>query len=128
MELAKGLQEQEAFLKEWPVSRLEQMTLDEYTNLDKDTSFTYWLEKKTEHSGSIWGGSSYKFGVFRRRNLEEKKGDEVSKTDGKYSWYAKYGNSKDEAFSNVKRIIVSIAKASESRNFDQINAIDFGMS
>lgn len=127
MELSKGLEEQKDFLKEWPISRLEKITLDEYTNLDKDTSFSYWLEKKTEHSGSIWGGSAYKFGIFRRKNLEEKKGDEVAKTDGKYSWYAKYGNSKEEAFENVKRIIVSIAKASSSSQFEKIDLIDFGI-
>ena len=32
----------------WPVERIKNLTLDEYTNSDKDTAFTYWIEKKTE--------------------------------------------------------------------------------
>src|SRR5687768_7245089 len=118
-----GIQEQIDFLKEWPIERLEKMVLDEYTNLDRDTSFVYWLEKKTEHSGSIWGGSAFKFGIFRRKNLEERKLDGVSKTDGKYSWYAKYGETKDEAFANVKEIILSIARASREEEFKKIDDI-----
>jgi 5-methylcytosine-specific restriction protein B len=127
-EISTGIQEQIDFLKEWPIERLEKMALDEYTNLDRGTSFTYWLEKKTENSGSIWGGSAYKFGIFRRKNLEEKKIDDVSKTDGKYSWYAKYGENKDEAFSNVKKLVLSIAKASSKEEFEKIDNIDFGLS
>ncbi|MCG8576801.1 MAG: hypothetical protein MI810_18115, partial [Flavobacteriales bacterium] len=62
-----GIQEQLDFTKEWTVERLERMTLDEYTNLNRDDSFTYWLEAKTENSGSIWGGSAFKFRIYRRR-------------------------------------------------------------
>lgn len=45
----------ETFLQEWPLSRIQNMSLGEYTNLDK-TSFCYWLEAKTHDLGSIWGG------------------------------------------------------------------------
>ncbi|MBL7049116.1 MAG: endonuclease, partial [Nitrospira sp.] len=100
----EGQQEQIDFLKEWPIERIEAMSLEEYTNLDKDTAFVYWLEAKSEHAGSIWGGSAYKFGIFRRRNTESNKGDERYKTDGSYAWQAKYGNTRDEAFHNVKSI------------------------
>ena len=54
------------------------MTLEEYSNLDKDTGLTYWLEAKTENAGSIWGGSSYKFGIYRRRNTESSGAASVS--------------------------------------------------
>ena len=43
------------FLQEWPIARLQQMTLDEYSNLNKSDSFCYWLELKTQELGSIWG-------------------------------------------------------------------------
>lgn len=45
----------ETFLKEWPLRRIQNMTLGEYTNLDK-TSFCYWVEATTTDLGSIWGG------------------------------------------------------------------------
>ena len=53
------------FLQQFPIENLEAMTLEEYTNLDKDNSFCYWLESKTYDLGSIWGGSAYKFGIFK---------------------------------------------------------------
>ena len=54
----------EDFLKQWPIDRLKAMTIEEYTNLDK-TSFCYSLEHVTRNLGSIRGGSSYKFGIYR---------------------------------------------------------------
>ena len=39
--------------------------LDKYTNLNKDDSFCYWLESRTYELGSFWGGSSYKFLIYR---------------------------------------------------------------
>ena len=53
------------FLEKFPILELRTMTLDEYTNLNRDNSFCYWLESKTYELGSIWGGSSYKFGIYR---------------------------------------------------------------
>ena len=59
MEKAKpenpGYKEIEEFQKDWPIERLRNMTLEEYSNLDKNTGLTYWLEAKTENAGSIWG-------------------------------------------------------------------------
>jgi len=46
------------FLTTWPLAKIQSMSLSEYTNLNRSDSFCYWLEKKTESLGSIWGGSS----------------------------------------------------------------------
>jgi 5-methylcytosine-specific restriction endonuclease McrBC GTP-binding regulatory subunit McrB len=46
-----------SFIQEWPLDRIQNMTLEEYTNLNK-TSFCYWVEAVTTDLGSIWGGSS----------------------------------------------------------------------
>lgn len=54
------------FLTRCPADKLPDLTLDEFTGIgDKDT-FTYWLERKTQPLGSIAGGSSEKFGIYRR--------------------------------------------------------------
>jgi 5-methylcytosine-specific restriction endonuclease McrBC GTP-binding regulatory subunit McrB len=54
------------FLNYWTLDKVKSMQLNEYTNLEKENSFTYWLESKTDKVLGIWGGSSYKFGVFKR--------------------------------------------------------------
>lgn len=77
------------------------MTLEEYTNLDK-TSFCYWVEATTADLGSIWGGSAYKFGIFKRRNLESTTSKDSLITDGEYSWAKKYGDTKEIAFQKIK--------------------------
>ena len=40
------------------------MTLDEYSKIGDKHTFTYWLESRLDQLGSIWGGSSFKFGIF----------------------------------------------------------------
>jgi hypothetical protein len=85
--------------------------------------------KKTEHTGSIWGGSASKFGIYRRKNLEtsfEKK--TKIKSDGVYGWLSKYGKTKEEAFENVKSFVLNIATSSVSNKFNEIDSVDLGDS
>lgn len=53
------------FLDNWPLETLKAMTLEEYTNTKRENSFCYWLEHITRDLGSIVGGSSYKFGIYK---------------------------------------------------------------
>lgn len=111
------------FLKEWPVERIENLTLEEYTNLDK-TSFCYWLEHISEPAGGIRGGSSFKFGVYRMDSISK---DASNKSkDDTYAWYNKYGNTALEAFESVKNIIINIAKAAINDDLQQLDNIDLG--
>ncbi len=50
-------------LAEWPVDRIQNMTLEEYVSVGDKTTFTYWLETEARLLGSIKGGSSEKFGI-----------------------------------------------------------------
>ena len=113
------------FLKTWPLERVERMAIDEYTNLNKDDSFCYWLEKKTERLGSIWGGSSFKFGIYKRKNTD-REFEKNAISDGEYAWLDKYGKERDEAFNNVKNIIIDIITKSQAGDFKAIDSIDFG--
>jgi 5-methylcytosine-specific restriction endonuclease McrBC GTP-binding regulatory subunit McrB len=116
------------FLKEWPIDRLKTMTIEEYTNLEK-TSFCYSLESKTTAIGSIWGGSSYKFGIFKRRDTDSENHDGVkAMSDGIYGWYGKYGSTRDDAFNKVKETIIEIATLSQNNTLAPIEDIDFGFS
>ncbi len=115
----------ESFIQEWPLLRIRSMTLEEYTNLDK-TSFCYWVEATTTDLGSIWGGSAYKFGVFKRKNLESTTSKENLLTDGEYGWAKKYGTTKEIAFQNIKNILLTIIENSQNNTIEHIDEIDLG--
>ena len=115
----------ETFLQEWPLSRIQNMTLEEYTNLDK-TSFCYWLEAKTHDLGSIWGGSSYKFGIYKRRDISTTITVDNRITDGEYAWFQKYGATKEAAFQTVKNTIISIIQNAQNNTLENIDSIDLG--
>lgn len=74
------------FLKAWPASRLKTMTLDEYSQAGSKDSFTYWIESHLDEMGSIWGGSSFKFGVFSRKDTEDKKSDAKLSYSDTHGW------------------------------------------
>lgn len=111
------------FLQQFPIEHLGNMTLEEYTNLNREDSFCYWLEVKTQELGSIWGGSSYKFGIYRY----EKKPDNPSVivSDEEYAWYKKYAAlDRTEAFKVVLNAIVNIAESASKGNFENIEEDD----
>lgn len=107
------------FLEKFPILELRTMTLDEYTNLNRENSFCYWLESKTYELGSIWGGSSYKFGIYRY----DKKPDNptVVVADDEYAWYKKYNASnREEAYNIVLKAIMHIAASAYKGDFRAI--------
>lgn len=107
------------FLFQFPLEKIRNMKLDEYTNLNRENSFCYWLESKTVELGSIWGGSSYKFGIYRYDKRPDNPSVVVS--DEEYAWYKKYNASnRDEAFDIVLKAIVTIAESALSGNLEAI--------
>ena len=115
------------FLEYWPLEQLHKMTLEEYTDINRENSFCYWLEHITRDLGSIVGGSSYKFGIYKRNSSSEVKEESNRTTDGEYAWFKKYGEeSKEEAFETVKSIIIKIAKAAQNNSLEVIDTIDLG--
>ena len=90
------------FQAAFPKEHLVEMTLTQYTNLERQNSFCYWVESKTYDLGSIWGGSSYKFGIYEYRNKPNKNDSRIVSND-KYAWYNKYDKqTADEAFAIVR--------------------------
>lgn len=115
----------DSFCAEFPLGILNAMSIDRYTNLNKKDSFCYWLEAVTFDLGSIWGGSSYKFGIYKY-NVIPKRNDNNYIHDEEYAWLAKYGKSKEEAFENIKKIICQVANAANSGNLQEIDNLDLG--
>ena len=109
------------FLKAWPLKKLPSMTLDQYTNLNGD-SFCSWLESKTSELGSIWGGSAYKFQIYKWREIPMPRNGHLS--DGQYAWNSKLGNTANEVFEKVRAAVCEIANYADKGNFTAIDGID----
>ena len=114
----------EAFLTAWPPERVRDMTLEEYTNPDRDGAFIYWLEKRLEKHGSIWGGSAFKFGVYHRDDTEAKEASRGRVWGDTYAWLSKYGTSAQEAFGVIRAHLAEVIEAAQSGNFERIDEID----
>jgi 5-methylcytosine-specific restriction protein B len=113
------------FLEAWPPERVRNITVEEYTNPDKDTAFIYWLEKKLDTLGSIWGGSAFKFGIYRRKDTET-----IAPSGGKvwgkeYAWLTKYGATEAEAFATIRDRILATIDAARAGDFAKIDDVDF---
>ena len=112
----------QAFQQEFPLETLKDMPLDKYTNLNKEDSFCYWLESRTYELGSFWGGSSYKFLIYR---YNKKPTDTRVVSDDKYAWYANLGkDNPEEAYKIVRDEIVKVAMLANDGDFDAIDSLD----
>lgn len=114
------------FLQRWPLEKLSSMTLREYNQAGDDDHFCRWVEKHTEALGSIWGGSSLKFGIYSRSSTaaKEPSAQRGVMQDASYGWYSKHGHTADEAFSAIKQLIVQTAQAARAGRLDEVESID----
>ena len=106
----------------FPLTKVQTMTLDEYTNLDK-TSFCYWIENELNDWGNIHGATSYKFGIYRW-NKRPDGGKPGVLADEEYAWQDRFGNTPQEAFKNIRDKIVQIILSIQKNEFEKIDTID----
>ena len=103
------------------------MTLEQYTGVKSKDTFTFWFESKTESLISIWGGSAYKFGIFKRAQNDVEKELRSGQTgDTEYGWYEKYGETRNQAFEKIKNLILQIIENAQNKEFEKIDDIDLG--
>lgn len=114
------------FLDYWTLDRLQNMTLEEYTDTKRENSFCYWLEHITRDLGSIVGGSSYKFGIYKMGTTSKTEPATNRDNDGIYAWHTKYGKTSSEAFYSIKNLIIDIANYTKENNLKPIDNIDLG--
>lgn len=110
----------EEFLEEWPLSRLSEMTLDEYIKTGSQDTFTSWVESRLDKLGSIWGGSAFKFGVFSRDGSELKENTNRHSYSDTHGWYTALGGSAEEAFAKVRESVVRVAQLARSGDLESI--------
>ena len=110
------------FLEKFPLEKLKDMTIEQYTNLNRSDSFCYWLEIKTRILGSISGNSSFKFGIYQYNTRPND--DRARMSDGKYAWNSSFGNTARKAFENVKKAVVKAAESGFAGDLDAIESIE----
>jgi len=114
------------FLEKWPVERVRTMSLEEYSSSGSENTFTYWIEQRLRHLGSVRGGSSFKFGIYFRKDEEQQVNGSGRTYSGQYAWYTKYGSTADEAFENVRQKILEVINAVKDADLDAIQRVDLG--
>ena len=112
------------FLSVWPASRLATMTLNEYSLAGSKDSFTYWIESRLDELGSIWGGSSFKFGVFSRKDTEDKKSDAKLSYSDTHGWYSSLGTTAEVAFEQVRGFVVQVADWAAKGDLEAIESFE----
>ena len=111
------------FLDTWPLEKLPSMTLEQYAKRDeKRDSFCFWLESKTSELGSIWGGSAYKFQIYKWSETPTRGNGKDYK--GQYAWNSKHGNTANEVFKKVKAAVHEIATNAAAGEFEKIDKIN----
>ncbi|MEE0879365.1 MAG: AAA family ATPase [Treponemataceae bacterium] len=112
----------EEFQTKFPIEKLKTLSLDEYNNTDKESSFCYWVETRLGKLGSIKGATSYKFGIYEY--IQDPRDDSGYLYDEKYAWLSKFGKDRTEVYNNVLSNIVKIAECAKNGDFDGIEKID----
>ena len=114
------------FLERWPIARLRTMALEEYSKAgDKDT-FTYWLEVKLKNLGNVGGGSSFKFGIFSRKDQSQKSSESGASYTQEYAWHSRYGDTPQVAFGVVRDIVANVAEAAQRGDWQAVEDADLG--
>jgi 5-methylcytosine-specific restriction protein B len=114
------------FLRRWPLESLQHLTLEQYSEPGNADSFCNWLESRTTDLGSVWGGSSFKFGVYARTDKQPKESSGGRCFDEHYGWMAKYGATPQAAFSQVKAEIIKLANVARLGDLTEVDGIDLG--
>jgi 5-methylcytosine-specific restriction endonuclease McrBC GTP-binding regulatory subunit McrB len=112
------------FLTAWPPERVRQMTLEEYTNPNKDDAFIYWIESRLDKLGSIWGGSAFKFGIYCRDKTVAKEASGGRVWGDRYAWHSKFGATEQEAFATIRTRLVEVLDAVREGNIARIDEVD----
>jgi 5-methylcytosine-specific restriction protein B len=100
----------DSFLTRWPVSAIQDIELGEYVDTNNNDTLAYWLEHVTRKLGSIRGGDSSKFGIYRR--LSEPTGQRSHIRHGDmYSWKLVFGETEETAFASIKKELNHVVDA-----------------
>src|SRR5580765_2203191 len=104
------------FVRDYVVSRIPRLTLDEYVigRGSGNKSFCYRVERELDRMGRILGARADKFGVY----YGWRKNDAARRYQHAQIW----GATPEEAFASVKTAIVDLLRAAEKDQVDAVRA------
>lgn len=106
----EGRKQWRAFLSEWPVSKLRELTLAQFYGEKGDGSFFSWLRDHTSSLGRFNEGALSSGVRPCGRNAKALPGPDTKKDDT-YIWYSILGDSTHEAFDALKTELLTAADA-----------------
>ncbi len=110
----EGRQQWDAFLARWPVSKLKELTLEQYYGTTGDDSFFSWMRDHTDKLGYFKEGLMSAGVRPRSPNAKnEPSPDSDMQTDGQYIWYRILGDSAEKAFENLIAELMTAVDAIE---------------
>lgn len=105
-----------SFVRHFSLARIKKMQIDEYVagvDLPKNGyNFCYILERQLDGLGRIIGATAFKFGVYFGRTKSD--------NNYEYRFTRKFGETYEEAFSNIKATILELLTLGEEENIDEI--------
>lgn len=101
------------FLRAYPLNQLHNITLDNYVIGKGTASFCACVEAKTKAWANMQGATSYKFGIY----FGKTKSDPVMQ----YRFTQKFGKTEKEAFDAIKKALLNLVKAGQSKSFSEID-------
>ncbi|MDH1531861.1 AAA family ATPase [Acinetobacter johnsonii] len=110
----------DSFLSIWSIENVQKMTLEQYIQVGSKDTFTYWLEHTTRPIADIRGGDASKFGIFHRRDQQDKENGRGRIYDNEYCWFQKFGDTKEQAFQTIKNNILNVINAITNNEFEKI--------
>ncbi len=121
--IINAYQQWQAFLNEWPLEKLESLTLDEYYSISSDTGFFQWLMTHTKDIGEFNEGP-LSAGIRPRPKdrANNKVADDV-RTNSHYIWYAILGDTPEAAFATLKNELLNSVYAAQKGDLGSIDAL-----
>ena len=116
-ELIKLEEKRRKFLSLFSKEKLMNLKLEDYAlqkgESESKNSFCYWLENELKGLGNIHGATARKFGIYFGISKRE---------PNEYKWRitSRFGNSKEEAFNNIKSAIMSLLNSAENNNIQEV--------
>jgi hypothetical protein len=99
------------FLNKFSENNLKNLTKEDYVvGLNNHDTFCYWIEQRLSSLGNMLGATASKFGIY------------YSEKNGKYEITDRFGETPEEAFSNIKGEIINLLIAGRNGDIDKMKS------